>query len=111
MIAETCTRVAVMYAGQIVETADTATLLSRPKHPYTLGLLRSLPDSDTGSRYLTPISGAPPDLVDPPAGCRFFDRCPLREEPCRTWHTELLNVGPQHVSRCRRHQIVEEFHD
>jgi oligopeptide/dipeptide ABC transporter ATP-binding protein len=111
VIAGSCTRVAVMYAGQIVEMADTATLLTRPKHPYTVGLLRSLPDRETRSRYLTPISGSPPDLVDPPAGCRFFDRCPLHEEACRTWKTELLSAGPQHMSRCRRYQEVEEPSD
>ncbi len=111
VIAETCTRVAVMYAGQIVEMADTATLLTKPRHPYTIGLLKSLPDRETRTRYLTPISGAPPDLVDLPAGCRFFDRCPLREDPCRTWTTELLGVGPHHMSRCRRHQVVEELGD
>lgn len=111
VIAETCTRVAVMYGGQIVEIADAETLLTRPKHPYTVGLLRSLPGRDTGSRYLTPIPGAPPDLVDPPQGCRFFDRCPLRGEECRTWKTELLTVGTQHMARCRRHQFVEEIRD
>jgi oligopeptide/dipeptide ABC transporter ATP-binding protein len=111
VIAETCTRVAVMYAGQIVEMADAATLLTRPKHPYTIGLLRSMPGRDTGSRYLTPIPGAPPDLVDLPQGCRFFDRCPLRAEQCRTWKTELLSVGPDHTSRCIRHQHVEEIRD
>jgi peptide/nickel transport system ATP-binding protein/oligopeptide transport system ATP-binding protein len=107
VIAETCTRVAVMYAGQIVETADTATLLTRPKHPYTAGLLRSLPNRETRSRYLTPIAGAPPSQVNPPAGCRFYDRCPIREEPCLTWDTKLLPTGAQHWSRCRRHQDVE----
>ena len=111
VIAETCTRVAVMYGGQIVELADAATLLTRQKHPYTLGLLKSLPGRDTGSRYLTPIPGGPPDLVDPPMGCRFFDRCPLRTEACRTWKTALLSVGPEHASRCIRHQDMEEIRD
>jgi oligopeptide/dipeptide ABC transporter ATP-binding protein len=106
VIAETCTRVAVMYGGQIVELADTETLLTRPKHPYTVGLLRSLPGRNTGTRYLTPIPGAPPDLVDPPPGCRFFDRCPMGTSECRTWKTELLDVGPLHGARCIRHQEV-----
>ena len=107
VIAETCDRVAVMYGGQIVELADTRTLLTRPRHPYTAGLLRSLPGQQTDSRYLTPIPGAPPVLIDPPKGCRFFDRCPLRAEECKTWKTELLQVGANHLSRCRRHEYLE----
>jgi len=107
VIAETCDRVAVMYGGQIVELADTRTLLTRPRHPYTAGLLRSLPGQQTDSRYLTPIPGAPPVLIDPPKGCRFFDRCPLRAEECKTWKTELLQVGANQLSRCRRHEYLE----
>ncbi len=109
VIAETCTRVAVMYAGQIVELADAATLLTRPRHPYTLGLLRSLPRTDAATKYLTPIPGAPPGLVDPPPGCRFYDRCTLRADRCRTWETELLTVGARHTTRCWRHEMVEEI--
>ncbi|HZT97036.1 MAG TPA: ABC transporter ATP-binding protein [Chloroflexota bacterium] len=107
VIAETCDRVAVMYAGQIVESAPTARLLARPRHPYTVGLLRSLPRLDSGDRYLTPIAGAPPSLVDPPTGCRFYDRCPLREDACRVWKTQLLEVEEGHTTRCRRHAQVE----
>jgi oligopeptide/dipeptide ABC transporter ATP-binding protein len=111
VIAGTCSRVAVMYAGQIVEMAPTTTMLTAPRHPYTVGLLRSLPDSEARSRYLTPIAGSPPDLVEPPPGCRFFDRCSLRQEACRTWETELLATGPGHTSRCRRWQEVEWSHE
>ncbi len=108
VIAETCDRVAVMYGGQIVEMGSTATLLTRPRHPYTVGLLRSLPGA-TATRYLTPIPGAPPSLVDPAPGCRFYDRCPLHMEQCRTWATELLDVeaGGRHLARCWRHELVE----
>ena len=111
VIAETCTRVAVMYAGQIVELADTPTLLTRPRHPYTVGLLRSLPGRDTSSRYLTPIPGAPPGLIDAPPGCRFYDRCSLHTDECRGWSTALLPVGPEHTTRCRRHDHVEDLYD
>jgi len=109
VIAETCDRVAVMYGGQIVEMADTHTLLTRPRHPYTVGLLRSLPavDAPESARYLTPIPGAPPDLVDPPSGCRFYARCPLAADACRTWSTELIPVQPGHVTRCLRHEHME----
>jgi oligopeptide/dipeptide ABC transporter ATP-binding protein len=103
VIAEMCDRVAVMYAGQIVETTDTETLLRRPRHPYTISLLRSLPDAETGSRYLQSIAGSPPPLVDVPDGCRFVPRCPLAVDRCRTWKTELLPAGPAHGVRCWRH--------
>jgi oligopeptide/dipeptide ABC transporter ATP-binding protein len=103
VIAQTCDRVAVMYAGQIVEEADTATLLTRPRHPYTIGLLRSLPGGG-GSRYLQPIAGAPPSLIGVQPGCRFAPRCPLVTERCRTWNTELLPAGDGHDVRCWRHE-------
>jgi len=107
VIAETCDRVAVMYAGQIVEMGDVETVMTRPRHPYTAGLLRSLPD-DTPSRYLQPIGGAPPRLIDIPSGCRFAPRCPLAVDACRSWTTELLEVGDEHQVRCWRHA---ELHD
>jgi peptide/nickel transport system ATP-binding protein len=106
VIAETCDRVAVMYGGQFVELGATTEVLTRPRHPYTVGLLKSMPAADTTSRYLMPIPGAPPTLVDPPAGCRFYDRCPIREQECRTWDTELLPVAAGHAARCRRHGDV-----
>jgi peptide/nickel transport system ATP-binding protein len=107
VIVQTCARVAVMYAGQIVEMASTRALLAHPRHPYTVGLLQSLPDITAEGRYLRPIAGAPPSLINPPAGCRFYERCPLRAERCRTWETELLEAGPDHVVRCWRHDSVE----
>jgi oligopeptide/dipeptide ABC transporter ATP-binding protein len=106
VIAETCDRVAVMYGGQIVELGSTAEVLTQPRHPYTVGLLQSMPAADTTSRYLTPIPGAPPTLVDPPAGCRFYDRCPIGEAECQTWDTELVSIAAGHTARCRRHQAV-----
>jgi len=103
VIAEMCDRIAVMYAGQIVELADARTLLTEPRHPYTISLLRSLPDAERKSRYLLSIPGTPPRLVDIQPGCRFADRCPLATIECRTWETELLAVGGEHLARCRRH--------
>ena len=106
VIVQTCARVAVMYAGQIVEMATTRDLLARPRHPYTVGLLQSLPDVHAPTRYLRPIAGAPPTLVDPPSGCRFYERCPLRVEQCRTWESSLLDVETNYVVRCWRHESV-----
>lgn len=111
VVAETCTRVAVMYAGQIVEMTDTHTLLTRPCHPYTVGLLHSLPGRDTGSKYLQPISGSPPRLVNPQEGCRFYDRCALAEEECRAWSTEMIEAEPEHLVRCRRFAQVGTLYD
>ena len=104
VIAEMCDRIAVMYAGEIVELADTTTLLTAPRHPYTISLLRSLPDSDQRARYLPSIVGTPPQLTDVEPGCRFAPRCPLMTDECRTWTTELLSPGEgAHLVRCRRH--------
>jgi oligopeptide/dipeptide ABC transporter ATP-binding protein len=104
VIAEMCDRIAVMYGGQIVELADARTLLTEPRHPYTISLLRSLPDAERKTRYLFSIPGTPPRLVDIEPGCRFAMRCPLAEIECRTWETELLSVGTgEHLARCRRH--------
>ncbi len=86
VVAELCDRVAVMYAGTIVETAPVAELFGNPRHPYTQGLLAALPGtSDT----LAPIPGRVPDLLNPPSGCRFHPRCPLAVDRCRAEAPEL----------------------
>jgi oligopeptide/dipeptide ABC transporter ATP-binding protein len=103
VIAEMCDRIAVMYAGQIVELADAPTLLTAPRHPYTISLLRSLPDSERRSRYLPSIVGTPPQLIDIAPGCRFAPRCALAKTECQTWDTELIDVGDEHLVRCWRH--------
>ena len=87
IVAGLCQRVAVMYAGQIIETSAVDDIFERPAHPYTQGLLRSTPDLDGGSKRLVSIEGTPPGLVQPPPGCGFFDRCIVREEACRVPQT------------------------
>jgi oligopeptide/dipeptide ABC transporter ATP-binding protein len=82
VVAQVCDRVGVMYAGQLVEVAPVAELFADPKHPYTRALLDALPTR--GARHLTVIDGQVPNLLDPPAGCRFADRCPRRMEACST---------------------------
>ena len=83
VVAQVCERVIVMYAGRIVEEATADELFDRPLHPYAVGLMRSMPRlGPTVRDRLTPIEGAPPDLVSPPKGCRFAPRCPLRVEKC-----------------------------
>jgi oligopeptide/dipeptide ABC transporter ATP-binding protein len=104
VVSEVCDRVMVMYAGQIVESAATDDLLARPSHPYTVALLRSLPQASTGQRYLQSIPGAPPDMTRLGPGCRFSPRCPLHDDGCTTWETALVEVAGgtgAHRSRCR----------
>ena len=86
VVAELCDRVAVMYAGTIVETAPVAELFSDPQHPYTQGLLAALPGA---SETLAPVPGRVPDLLAPPSGCRFHPRCPLAVDRCRAEAPEL----------------------
>ena len=106
VVAQVCQRVAVMYAGQIAEQGDVATVLRAPRHPYTMGLLNSLPALGRRQRYLRPIAGAPPSLLDPPPGCRFHPRCAFAVERCRSWTPELLDVGPGHGAACWRQDAI-----
>jgi oligopeptide/dipeptide ABC transporter ATP-binding protein len=105
VIAEMADRVAVMYAGQIVELGDTRTLLTEPRHPYTISLLRSLPEAETTSKYLPSIAGSPPQLIDIEPGCRFAPRCPLSTTACREAEVELVPAAGTsgHLARCVRH--------
>jgi oligopeptide/dipeptide ABC transporter ATP-binding protein len=113
IVAELCDRVAVMYAGQIVEETDTRTLFREPKHPYTQGLIGSVPVIGQRRHRLEVISGRVPNLVDLPVGCRFAPRCRAREEHGLTQCTEalpaLVEVAPGHRVRCYLHSdAVEE---
>ncbi len=100
VVAQMCDRLAVMYAGFVMEVCDVVTLFSSPRHPYTYGLLCSLPHGrDTGSK-LQPIGGAPPDLGALPPGCPFVPRCQFRERICVSSLPELHEVTPGHFSRC-----------
>ena len=102
VVNEMCDHVAVMYAGRIVEVADTRSLLHDPRHPYTQGLINSLPaEHDTRSR-LEPIQGAPPNLAQEIAGCPFAPRCPYATETCRTTLPEMTLASPGHQVRCHR---------
>jgi peptide/nickel transport system ATP-binding protein len=83
VIAETCDKIAVMYGGKIIEYGRTADVFQRPSHPYTVGLLRSFPSIRGEIRALVTIPGDPPDLITPPPGCRFADRCPVALDVCR----------------------------
>ncbi len=100
VIAETCDRVAVMYAGGIVETGPVETVFATPQHPYTQRLLGAFPQVG-GERVLAPaIPGTPPDPADPPSGCRFHPRCHLAREVCASGEVALRPVGEAHESAC-----------
>ncbi|MDG4889787.1 ABC transporter ATP-binding protein [Mesorhizobium sp. WSM4887] len=106
VVAHTSQRVAVMYAGQIVELADTRTLFRSPRHPYTLGLINCTPriDADGEISRLRPIPGTPPDLLNPPDGCRFHPRCPLAGPECMSGSFPLRQIAGGHLTSCIRHE-------
>jgi peptide/nickel transport system ATP-binding protein len=97
--ANLCDRLGVMYAGRLVEEGPTAELLQSPRHPYTAHLVGSLPRiGDTALK--SGLAGAPPNLADPPSGCRFHPRCPLAMEVCRRENPPMLMTGPGHRVAC-----------
>ena len=101
VVARYADRVNVMYAGRIVETASAKELYANPRHPYTLGLLRSVPRLDEIRKdKLEPIEGVPPDLVNLPRGCPFYPRCRFHVEKCLEESPPLLMVGERHFSAC-----------
>jgi peptide/nickel transport system ATP-binding protein/oligopeptide transport system ATP-binding protein len=93
VVAQTCDTIAVMYAGQVVETGTVEEVFHAPRHPYTLGLLRSVPRFDLVRQSLDSIPGQPPDLVLPPPGCRFHPRCPYAQDDCITGEFPLRALG------------------
>jgi len=100
-VAETCDKVAIIYAGQIVEYGSKQDVFRRPTHPYTIGLFGALPKLDDNSRRLSPIEGLPPDPTNLPEGCAFHPRCPKACEGCKTGGApEMLEVTPGHFVRC-----------
>jgi len=101
VVAQMCTRVAVMYAAQIVETGPVASVFVEPAHPYTLGLLRAVPDVDKVKDILDSIPGIPPDLVDPPGGCRFRERCRFAQDDCAEGAFPLGPVAEGRDTACR----------
>ncbi len=105
VIAEMVQHVAVMYAGKRVEFADVNTLFSNPKHPYTIGLLESIPTTGkkTSDGKLNTISGTVPSLYSLPSGCLFSDRCPDVFDDCRRIEPQIYNVGKNHIARCLKY--------
>lgn len=108
--AQVCDRVAVMYAGRIVEIAETVEIFENPQHPYTRGLLQAVPRPGRKDG-LSFVPGMIPDLVDPPPGCRFYPRCDNRMDICNQERPESYTVGKRHEVACFLHKNQAQFAD
>jgi peptide/nickel transport system ATP-binding protein len=100
VVAEICDQVAVMYAGEVVEHAGVDALFDEPQHPYTVGLLGSVPRLARDAGELATIEGMVPDMAAPPAGCRFAPRCPFADERCRRERPPIVRLDDNRWSRC-----------
>jgi len=103
VVAETCDDVVVMYAGRPVERATVQDIFNSPQHPYTWGLLHSIPKLYERKERLIPIEGQPPSLIDLPPGCSFAPRCPFAMEICVKEDPPVYPVGANHGARCFLH--------
>jgi len=106
VIAQTCDRLAVMYAGRVAETGSVATLFRAPRHAYTLGLLNSVPRAGLVRQPLASIPGQPPLLSQLPPGCAFAPRCRFATEACKAAKPPLVEINPGHASACIHHDQV-----
>jgi oligopeptide transport system ATP-binding protein len=104
IVSDICDKIIIMYGGEIMEYGPIESLYSCPSHPYTNGLINSLPkiDEDVGAK-LTPIEGAPVDLMHPPAGCPFAPRCEKCMKVCLTEKPPYFEMEPNHYSACWLH--------
>ena len=100
VVAQMAHKVIVMYSGKIVEAAPVSELYKNPKHPYTIGLLQSIPSLDQDKRRLESIEGVVPNPFELPKGCYFAPRCKHAMDICRTTHPEPRNIGPDHTASC-----------
>jgi len=106
VVAQSCDRVAVMYAGRLMEVGPVVEVFRNPRHAYTLGLLGSIPSGGRARQPLRSIEGQPPALTDLPPGCAFAPRCAFATEACRAGRPALVPVGPDHLSACIHHERV-----
>lgn len=100
VVAELADRIAVMYAGWIVELADAVTIFQSARHPYTRALLASVPRLDVRQKYISSIPGDVPNLIEPPPGCRFAPRCSFATARCKQLRPEMEQIGPEHLVAC-----------
>jgi len=100
VVAQVCDRIGVMYAGRMIEIGTTEQVFKRPLHPYTFGLMSAFPSIVGPKRELATLPGEPPNLLDPPAGCRFHPRCPFATEDCKRYVPVLRDLGGGHFVAC-----------
>jgi oligopeptide/dipeptide ABC transporter ATP-binding protein len=108
VVAQLCSQLAVMYAGEIVERGLVEDVLTRPRHPYTVGLVRSAPDVDHVRSSLVAIPGSPPSLVNPPSGCRFHPRCKFAEQDCVETEPQLRLIEAGHATACLHYERCDD---
>ena len=100
VVAETCDRISVMYAGKVVETGETRKLLQGACHPYSRALIASIPGGAARGSRLETIPGSPPALFEPPASCMFAPRCPYAGDQCRQSYPAMADCGGGHLAAC-----------
>jgi oligopeptide/dipeptide ABC transporter ATP-binding protein len=103
VVAHACDTIGVMYASHLVELGSKREIFRNPQHPYTVGLLNSIPRLDTQAKYLTPITGTVCNMMDPPQGCKFHPRCAHAMEVCKRENPPLREIAPGHFAACHLH--------
>ena len=106
VVAHACDRIGVMYASHLVELGERRAIFANPQHPYTVGLLNSIPRLADTKRYLTPIPGTVCNMLEPPAGCKFHPRCPHAMDVCRHDAPVMKEVAPGHFAACHLHAMA-----
>jgi oligopeptide/dipeptide ABC transporter ATP-binding protein len=103
VVAHTCDTIGVMYASHVVELGSTDEIFTNPLHPYTQGLLNSIPRLDTQQKFLTPIKGLVCNMLEPPAGCKFHPRCEQAMDICTQEIPKMKEISPGHFAACHLH--------
>ena len=109
VVSENCDYIAVMYGGRMVEFADAETVITKPRHPYTMGMRNAFPDIAEDDQDLISIPGSPPEVIDPEEGCRFAPRCPFAEDECWEVTPEPVEYEDDHVVECHRADEAEHL--
>ena len=109
IIAEVCQRLMVMYSGKIAEISTTHNIFKKPCHPYTMGLINAIPTVVKSTEHLVSIPGYPPNLINPPKGCRFAPRCPFATEKCRNKAPAMRSISENHRAACHYTNRAVEF--